>query len=180
MEYLKRPEGAASEDQFLAACADRILDKRLFSAVILTGDGFATTDWAHSFMKKICSKGRVFAEYGLFSKGAAYRSADYERERTDYPFTCICEGRLQYTISLQVLNRGKDTSLVLAAAGDNWYEARSTVDLIADGEDHLEFVISSLDQRKRRVVPVALQDFPIRENKTNRIQVTIGFQMRAP
>lgn len=175
LEYLKRPEGAASEDQFLAACADRILDKRLFSAVILTGDGFATTDWAHSFMKKICSKRRVFAEYGLFSKGAAYRSADYERERTDYPFTCICEGRLQYTISLQVLNRGKDTSLVLAAAGDNWYEARSTVDLIADGEDHLEFVISSLDQRKRRVVPVALQDFPIRENKTNRIQVTIGF-----
>lgn len=175
LEYLKRPEGAASEDQFLAACADRILDKRLFSAVILTGDGFATTDWAHSFMKKICSKRRVFAEYGLFSKGAAYRSADYERERTDYPFTCICEGRLQYTISLQVLNRGKDTSLVLAAAGDNWYEARSTVDLIADGEDHLEFVISSLDQRKRRVVPVALQDFPIRENKMNRIQVTIGF-----
>ena len=49
------------------------------------------------------------------------------------------------------------------------------MDLIADGEDHLEFVISSLDQRKRRVVPVALQDFPIRENKTNRIQVTIGF-----
>ena len=73
------------------------------------------------------------------------------------------------------MNRGKNTSLVLAAAGDNWYEARSTVDLIADGEDHLEFVISSLDQRKRRVVPVALQDFPIRENKTNRIQVTIGF-----
>ena len=175
MEYLKRPEGAASEDQFLAACADRILDKRLFSAVILTGDGFATTDWAHSFMKKICSKRRVFAEYGLFSKGAAYRGADYERERTDYPFICICEGRLQYTISLRVLNRGKDTSLVLAAAGDNWYEARSTVDLIADGEDHLEFVISSLDQRKKRVVPVALQDFPIRENKTNRIQVTIGF-----
>lgn len=175
LEYLKRPEVAASEDQFLAACADRILDKRLFSAVILTGDGFATTDWAHSFMKKICSKRRVFAEYGLFSKGAAYRGADYERERTDYPFTCICEGRLQYTISLRVLNRGKDTSLVLAAAGDNWYEARSTVDLIADGEDHLEFVISSLDQRKRRVVPVALQDFPIRENKTNRIQVTIGF-----
>lgn len=175
LEYLKRPEGAASEDQFLAACADRLLDKRLFSAVILTGDGFATTDWARSFMKKICSKRRVFAEYGLFSKGAAYRGADYEKEHTDYPFICICEGRLQYTISLRVLSRGKDTNLVLAAAGDNWYEARTTVDLIADGEDHLEFTISSLEQRKRRVVPVALQDFPIRENKTNRIQVTIGF-----
>ena len=175
LEYLKRPEGASSEDQFLSACADRLLDKRLFSAVILTGDGFAVTDWAGSFMKKICSKRRVFAEYGLFSKGAAYRGADYEKEHTDYPFVCICEGRLQYTISLRVLNRGKDMNLVLAAAGDNWYEARSTVELIADGEDHLEFTISSLDQRKKRVVPVALQDFPNRDNKTNRIQVTIGF-----
>lgn len=175
LEYLKRPEGASSEDQFLSACADRLLDKRLFSAVILTGDGFAVTDWAGSFMKKICSKRRVFAEYGLFSKGAAYRGADYEKEHTDYPFVCICEGRLQYTISLRVLNRGKDMNLVLAAAGDNWYEARSTVELIADGEDHLEFTIASLDQRKKRVVPVALQDFPLRDNKTNRIQVTIGF-----
>lgn len=175
LEYLKRPEGAASEDQFLAACADRILDKRLFSAVILTGDGFATTDWAGSFMRKICSKRRVFAEYGLFSKGAAYRGADYEKEKSEYPFICICEGRLQHTISLRVLSKGKNMNLVLAAAGDNWYEARSTVELIADGEDHLELVISSLDQRKKRVVPVPLQDFPLRENKTNRIQVTIGF-----
>ena len=73
---------------------------------------------------------------------------------------CICEGRLQYTISLQVLNRGKDTSLVLAAAGDNWYEARSTVDLIADGEDHLEFVISSLDQRKKESGACGASGFP--------------------
>lgn len=175
LEYLKRPEGAASEDQFLAACADRLLDKRLFSAVILTGNGFATTDWASRFMKKVCSKRRVFAEFGLFSKGAALRAADYLREKTSYPFVCVCEGRLQYTISMPVLSRGKNTNLVLAAAGDNWYEAKSTVELIMDGEDSLEFTISSLDQRKKRTVSVELADFPKRNNKTNRIQVTIGF-----
>ena len=175
MEYLARPEGAASEDQFLAACADRILDKRLFSAIILTGSGFATTDWADSFMKKVCKRRRVFAEYGLFSKGAAYRASDYLKEKTAYPFICVCEGRLRYTVSMRVVSRGRDINLVLAAAGDNWYEARSTVELIADGEDSLEFTISSLEQRKRRTVSVELTDFPKRENKTNRIQVTIGF-----
>lgn len=175
LEYLKRPEGAASEDEFLAACAGRILDKRLFSAIILTGDGFAAADWAGNFMKQVCARRRVFAEFGLFSKGAAYRAADYLREKTDYPFICVCEGRLQYTVSMRVVNRGRDTNLVLAAAGDNWYEARSTVELIADGEDSLEFSISSLDQRKRRTVSLELTDFPKRENKTNRIQVTIGF-----
>ena len=74
-----------------------------------------------------------------------------------------------------MVSRGRDINLVLAAAGDNWYEARSTVELIADGEDSLEFTISSLEQRKRRTVSVELTDFPKRENKTNRIQVTIGF-----
>ena len=49
------------------------------------------------------------------------------------------------------------------------------MELIADGEDSLEFTISSLEQRKRRTVSVELTDFPKRENKTNRIQVTIGF-----
>lgn len=175
MEYLARAEGAASEDQFLAACADRILDKRLFSAIILTGSGFATTDWADSFMKKVCKRRRVFAEFGLFSKGAAYRASDYLKEKTAYPFICVCEGRLRYTVSMRVVSRGRDINLVLAAAGDNWYEARSTVELIADGEDSLEFTISSLEQRKRRTVSVELTDFPKRENKTNRIQVTIGF-----
>ena len=167
--------GQPSEDQFLAACADRILDKRLFSAIILTGSGFATTDWADSFMKKVCKRRRVFAEFGLFSKGAAYRASDYLKEKTAYPFICVCEGRLRYTVSMRVVSRGRDINLVLAAAGDNWYEARSTVELIADGADSLEFTISSLEQRKRRTVSVELTDFPKRENKTNRIQVTIGF-----
>lgn len=61
------------------------------------------------------------------------KAADYLQEKSSYPFICICEGRLKTTVSVKVLNHDKEGQLVLAAAGDNWYEAKSTVDFIVTG-----------------------------------------------
>ena len=162
----------------------RLMDSLLYCADYLGIDRSRVHIVSHteSFVYYVMSQKRdVWSnQVGMFelSEGCArYYELKTQRGSRGMIVTADRED-LQEEITLEYLKRPEGAASedqFLAAAGDNWYEARSTVDLIADGEDHLEFVISSLDQRKRRVVPVALQDFPIRENKTNRIQVTIGF-----
>ena len=124
LDVLDNTAGARLADRILCSCADRILQKRLFSAIVLTGKGFENTEWAPEFMKQVCSRRRLFVENSLFSKGALMKAADYLQEKSSYPFICICEGRLKTTVSVKVLNHDKEGQLVLAAAGDNWYEAK--------------------------------------------------------
>ena len=175
LDVLDSQAGARLADKILCSCADRILQKRLFSSIVLTGKGFETTEWAPEFMRQICSRRRVFVETSLFSKGALYKASDYLLEKSAYSFTCICEGRLKTTVSLRVLNRDKESQLVLAAAGDNWYEAKSTVEFIVAGAPELEFTITPLDPRKKKLVKIPLDGFPKRPDRTTRIEVSLGF-----
>lgn len=175
LDALDSSAGARLADRILCSCADRILQKRLFSAVVLTGKGFENTDWAPEFMKQVCSRRRVFVENSLFSKGALLKAYDYRQEKTSYPFICICEGRLNATVSVKVLNRDKEGQLVLAAAGDNWYEAKSTVDFIVAGTPEVEFTVSPLDPKKKKLVKIELAGFPKRPDRTTKIELSIGF-----
>ena len=175
LDVLDHSAGAKLADKILCSCADRILQKRLFSAIVLTGKGFEHTDWAPEFMRQICSRRRVFVETSLFAKGALLRAADYLLEKTSYPFTCICEGRLKTTVSIRVLNRDKESQLVLAATGDNWYEAKSTVDFVVTGTPEVEFTLAPLDPRKKRLLKIPLEGFPKRPDRVTRISLSLGF-----
>lgn len=175
LDVLDNAAGARLADKILCSCADRILQKRLFSAIVLTGKGFENMDWAPEFMKQVCSRRRLFVENSLFSKGALMKAADYLREKSSYPFICICEGRLKTSVSVKVLNHDKEGQLVLAAAGDNWYEAKSTVDFIVTGNPEVEFTISPLDPKKKKLVKIGLEDFPKRPDRTTRIELSLGF-----
>ena len=71
LNVLDSPSGARMADQILCACGERLLQKKLYSSIFLTGKGFGRTDWAPEFMKQVCHRRRVFAEPSLFARGAA-------------------------------------------------------------------------------------------------------------
>lgn len=175
LNVLDTGSGARMADKILCACADRFLQKKLFSAIFLTGKGFARTDWAPEFMKNVCNKRRVFVEPALFAKGAALKAEDYLHEKTSYPFVCLCEGKLRSTVAIKVQKRESEVFMALASAGESWYEARSTLEVILDGEEELEFMISTQDSKQKRVVKIPLDGFPKRPPKTTRISITVGF-----
>lgn len=175
LDVLESPAGIRMADRILSSCAERILQNRLFSSIILTGRGFEHTDWAPEFMHQICSRRRVFVEKALFSKGALYKAEDYLLKKSAYSFGCICEGRLKTTVSVKIQKREKESQLVLAAAGDNWYEAKRTAEFLVSGSPELEFTMLSLDSQKKRVVKVPLEGFPRRPDRTTRIQLSVGF-----
>lgn len=175
LDILKTASGMKLADKILCSCADRLMQKKLYSAVFLTGKGFESQEWAPDFMRMVCSKRRVYAENGLFAKGAAFKSMDNSQDKSSYPFVMICEGHLNVTISVPVLYKERGSQLILAAAGDNWYECKSTVDLIADGQDYVEFQLAPLHSRETRAVRIPLEGFPKRPPRTTRVQIQVGF-----
>lgn len=116
----------------------------------LTGRGFAQTDWAADFSSRICKRRRVFAEMDVFTRGALIRSEDLCEAQSAYQFTCICEGRLKTTVSLKIQEREKEGQLVLASAGDSWYETKMTAEFIVSGTPEVDFHSSRWNRAKRR------------------------------
>lgn len=176
LSVLESSSGSRMADKILCACSDRLLQKKLYSSIFLTGKGFTKTDWAPDFMKKVCHRRRVFVEPALFAKGAALKAEDYLHERTSYPFICICEGKLKSTVSMEVVKRDTKVQMALAVAGESWYEARSVVEVILDNQDEIELTITPYhDSKQKRIVKIPLDGFPKRPNKTTRVRIAAGF-----
>nr|WP_329752023.1 DUF5716 family protein [Clostridium sp. CM74B_53] len=176
LSVLDTGSGAKMADKILCACGERFLQKKIFSSIFLTGKGFARTDWAPEFMKQICNRRRVFVETALFAKGAAMKAEEYLTESDSPSFVCLCEGKLWSTVSMEVMKRDAKSELVLASAGESWYEARSVVEVIPDGEREIMFTITPQQEpKKKRQVKVTLDGFPERPNKTTKIRVAVGF-----
>ena len=104
----------------------------------------------------------------------AIKARDYMVQGTEFPYVFVCEGRLKAEVALKVMRAGKEIMLAVASYGDNWYESKSSLELILDGQKEIEFLISHLDSRKRSRLPCPLQVF-LTSKKTTRIRMNIGF-----
>ncbi len=176
LNVLDTASGSRMADKILCACSDRMMHKKLYSSVFLTGKGFTKTEWAPEFMKKVCHRRRVFVEPTLFAKGAALKAEDYLHERTSYPFVCICEGKLKSTIAMEVVKHDTKVQMALAVAGESWYEARSVLEVILDNQNEIELsILPHQDPKQKRIVKIPLEGFPKRPNKTTRIRIAAGF-----
>lgn len=175
LDILNTPSGAKLGDKILCACGERMMQKKVYSSVFLTGKGFESRDWAEEFMKLLCTKRRVYMEPSVFAKGAAYRAFDCLQPKTSYPFTVVCEGRLKSTVSMNVLHKGQETSVVVAAAGETWYEKAAAIDVIPDRQDTVDFVVTPLDAKKRKTVSIPLEGFPKRPERTTKVRIEVSF-----
>ncbi len=175
LDILTTPSGAKLADKILCSCGERMMQKKLYSAIFLTGKGFENREWAEEFMKVICTKRRVYLETALFAKGAAFRAMDFVHEKTSYPYTCICEGRLKSTVSMNVIHKGQETSVVLAAAGDNWYDRVASIDVIPERQDSIDLVVTPLDVKQAKTVTIPLEGFPKRPERTTKVRIQVSF-----
>ncbi len=176
VELLESQAGCKMADSILLPCAERLMQKKVFSAVYLTGKGFANCQsWATSFLKYICNKRRVFVGDSMFAKGAALRAADFLREKTEYPYLFSCEGCLTSSVTMEVLDKGIRKKMFLAEAGKNWYESKTSVELILDGAEPIELEVIPAGSRDSKKVPVWMDEFPVRDRFTTRVEINAAF-----
>ena len=180
LDLLDTESGRKLADSILAPCAERVMQKRVYSAVLLSGPGFAEcSEWASSFLKCVCSKRRVYMTENLFARGAAYLAADSCLTSTQYPYRLECRGRVDTSVSLEVVSRGMPRKLTLVQAGENWYDAGAEVEIFVNGKEPLELILEPMGSGARgqapRRIPISLADFPAREGYTTRLALSVRF-----
>lgn len=149
-------------------------DGRYVSSVQLVGNGFKE-DWYKDSLKYMCVNRRVFAGNNLYSKGACYGvlekicPSDVGRE-----YIYLGKDKLKANVGMEVLRRGQTSYLALLDAGVNWYEVGSSVEFILQGENELEFKISSLTGNKVYKETMVLEELPERKAGTTRVGLQIN------
>ncbi len=175
LDILNSPAGEKIADRILTSLAERNLEGKSYSAVILSGRGFESTEFAPDFMHTICQRRRVCIEPRLIAIGAALRARGLaEKEAEEY--TILCDTRSLCDISVEVKKNEHEERLLLAKAGEEWIGKQSAAELILDDQNYVDFQVTALaGQKKPLQFRMLLEGFPERENRTTRIRIETAF-----
>lgn len=162
-----------SDERFLRLASER-MDKRLISAVYLVGEGFYGGEWAKESLKYLCGRRRVFKGLNLYTRGASYAAYDRVYIHAFEQVLFLCRNRLKLSVGIQVEVRGEQRLLYLARAGMSWYEARAHIEAVPDGITELTLSLRTW-KGEERTETVSLEDFPVRERRMTRLEISLGF-----
>ena len=175
LDILSSQAGARLGDKILTSCAERLLRNKVFSAVILTGKGFETQEWAPSFMKFVCQRRKVFVDDEVFARGAGFRGYDFAAEKPVFSFICICDGRLESSVYIDISQEDRVVPYPIASIGDPWHDIERSIRLIPNGINTLELSVIPMEARQRRKVRIPLDFLPQRPNRTTMISLKVSF-----
>ena len=164
-----------SMEEALLSVVKREFDHKNISTVYLTGDGFDREFAGSEFLSFVCNRRRAFAGQNIFAKGACYLAFEENGgERFKNTVFC-CNERITTGIELKISDRGTDKILRLIKPGVNWYLSGCQYDFILDGCENMEFFLSPVDSGEKKKLVLSLEGFPIRENKTTRVTLSLSF-----
>ncbi len=175
LDILDSSSGEKLGDQILCNCAERVMRKKNYASIFLSGKGFERQDWASGFVKLLSVSRRIFLETSIFSKGARIAATELQQNTQLFPFIFVCEGHLKAAISLDVTHKGQETTVNVAAVGDLWYGRKVVIYVIPDRQDTIEFAVTPLDSRRKRKLTLPLEGFPARNDRTMKVRLEIAF-----
>lgn len=149
--------------------AESVFDKRIVSAVFLTGEGFEN-NWYPKSLKVLCNGRRAFVGNNLYSKGAcytAYRKMFMHVENPVY----LDESKMTDQISVQMRIQGQEAWYPLVSWGAHWYESNNQWEVIIDDMDEIQFHIESLVQGTLKTEKISLSGLPKRAEYSLRLQI---------
>lgn len=165
------------------------------SSIYLTGPGFDRENISENIVKSINSRGvRIFAGQNLFVKGAcimatacilpAYnpfsRSGNIKNmnspigKNSVYGTVLACKNRTTTSVALSVLRDNEKENIEIVSLGKNIDEQERSFECILTDRNAFQIYITPIGKTSRRVV-IDLNEFPVRENKTTRVRVSISF-----
>ena len=141
----------------------------IISSVYLVGDGFEG-GWMKQSLSYMCQGRHAFMGKNLYSKGACY-AAIVSREGANWSYAYIGDNEMKVNVSLKVKNHGNLEFLTLVSAGENWYDAEGSCEVILDGTPEIDFWLQSPHSKDAKIEKLKLADLPERENKTTRLRI---------
>lgn len=154
-------EKSAEADRWFASLSEKKMTGKIVSSVILCGDGFSKISWAKQFIKSIYSQKsrKIYQVENIFGMGATFAAYHAATEYRDFPYCCICDGRLTTTISIFMDENDTSEQVILAQAGMNCYEARIAMDLNLIEQKNMNLFIRNAGAQESRKLSLDLSSF---------------------
>lgn len=141
----------------------------IISAVYLVGNEFEG-GWMQSSLAFMCRGRRAFIGKNLYAKGACYGMLVAAGELS-WPYAYLGDNAMKVNVSLKVKNRGTEEFYTLISAGENWYEANGSCEVILDATKDVAIWLQMPNSRQAKIETLTLDDLPDRENRTTRLRI---------
>ncbi len=152
------------------------LGSGMYSSILLTGNGFHQ-EWAVKSVGLLCKHQRkVFYGNNLFAKGACYTAKERLEDRELRRYLYLSDALVKYNIGMDMMIMGSPAYYPIIRAGKNWYECRTSFDMILDGTDQLTFQIGPMQSNDKHKVSMPLPGLPPRPERTTRLRVSLECQ----
>lgn len=158
--------------EFMTICRT-ILEGHRTSAVYLLGDGFSG-EWFPDTLKYLCVGRRIFLGSNLFSKGACLGAIEKNAAvKVEKGYVFLGPERLKANLGMNIVREGQDAYMALLDAGRNWFDSGRECDLILEDAGPIEIIVTPLNGKNVRKIPIELNGFPKRPPKASRIHLEI-------
>lgn len=150
-----------------------LCEESYVSSIYLLGQDFEDK-WYEQSLNYMCKGRRVFGGNNLFGKGACYGGIELlepSDEAKQYVF--LGKDKVKANVGMKAYREGEEAYIGLIDAGKNWYETGKHMDLILDHEDTLKFIVTPLNGRNQKIVPMYLTGIPPRPPKATRVHIEI-------
>lgn len=154
--------------------ANSVLHKQIVSTVYATGLGFES-NWADNVLKELCVGRRVFKGQNLYVKGACYAARELAGDSKLSEYIILSKEMVTCDIYLTGLYNGKISDVILAKAGEIWYEINNKLDVILDEEQKVTIKLKDIVSGATKEFTINLAGLPERPNKATRIGICIKF-----
>ena len=157
-------------DEMFTGVIEDAFAHRIVSTTYLTGDGFDSS-WMKESLRVLCRGRKAFLGRNLYSKGACY-AALIKGGLKSWNYVYMGDNELKVNVSIKVRNERELSFLTLLTAGESWYDAEGSTEVILCGKPEIDFWLQEPQSREAKIQSVELLDFPEREDKTSRLRIT--------
>lgn len=142
----------------------------IISTVYLVGNAF-DGGWMELSLNFMCRGRRAFMGKNLYAKGACF-AAMVARKVLPWKFAYLGDNEMKVNVSLKVKNRSREEFYTLLSAGDNWYEAEGSCEVILDDTNEVAIWLQLPNSRQAKVETLTLSDLPERKSRTTRLRIS--------
>ena len=81
--------------------------------------------------------------------------------------------KVKANIGMKVMRGGAEAYMALLDAGRNWYDCTRECDLLLEREEKLELIVTPLNGKDVKTIPVYLSGIPRRDRRSTRIHLEL-------
>ena len=169
------PEKTEARDEAFAIFTQKTLGSEMFSSIQITGRGFDQS-WAVHSVRILCfGKRRVFLGNNLYARGACAAAKEKVENHQLKNYRFLSNSLVRYDVGMEMRMMGAPALYSLIKSGTNWYECKSSCELILDGMDELIFEVTGDKEEGTKRVAMKLPGLPVRPPKTTRLLLSMEY-----